>query len=472
MKKVKIRGIYSTALTKLLLDNGFTIVQPSIEIEERFHLPKCEEKFNIEIHDKADHQGIKAIGSLDSIEALYGLLKKFDDVVIRKHSFTLNGIYKGLIKSLDSRLKMAIVDIGLTEGLLKIRSSKIIQEKQKEKEIIVQANKFDENTRTLILSDRIKLNGECLTIVFNEEFKPKEGLKDYDLSFKFLKIGKGLKSQGFEIFLKPSALSKPLKDLKNEAESLIKTWNLIVEKAKKEKAPTCLMEGCWMLEAEFPWLSKKALDRIRGTVVPTLENHHYYKAYGKNLALEVDMAEKLLKEGKTNEEIEKSLRNIVEASYPQEGSIISIEHVKLDGFVLSLGKARVESFDKENSKIKLSRIIKSNGLYDGLQVPKEAGDIAISEAKLGEWYLKTMYYSKEGVLKGTYINFNTPIELYHNKIRYIDLEIDLAILPNGQFKILDKDKFKEAIEKGILNEKVSTIIEEKIKEILGKNFKC
>ncbi|MEM3522107.1 MAG: DUF402 domain-containing protein, partial [Candidatus Bathyarchaeia archaeon] len=59
-------------------------------------------------------------------------------------------------------------------------------------------------------------------------------------------------------------------------------------------------------------------------------------------------------------------------------------------------------------------------------------------------------------------------------IRYIDLEVDLILLPNGQIKILDEDKFKEAIESGILNKKLSKIIEEKIKFLTNPHpyFKC
>ncbi|MEM3061081.1 MAG: DUF402 domain-containing protein [Candidatus Bathyarchaeia archaeon] len=460
MRKARIRGIYSTALTKLLLDNGFTIVQPSTEIEERFHLSKCEEQSDIEIYDKIDHQGVRAIGSSEAISALRNLLKNFDDAVMRKYPFTLNGVYKGSIKLFDPRLRMAIVNIGVSDGLLEIDTKKF-QEEPKEKEIIVQVKRFDEYAKTPILSNRIRLNGKCLSIALEES----EGAKNYEFSFKF-KIGKELKSQGLKIFLNRSALNQPLDALKDEAENLVKTWRFIAEKAKKEKAPTILMEGSWILEAEFPWLSKKELDKIRRTVALTVENHHYYKAYGENIASEVDTAERLLKEGKAHEEVEKSLRKIVEASYPHEGSIMSIEHVKLDGSVLSLGEARVESFDKNELKIKLFRVIRSNGLYDGLGVPKEFGDTAITEVKLGEWYLKTTYYSRDGALKGTYVNFNTPIELYYGKIRYIDLEIDLSILPNGQVKILDEDKFKKAIETGTLNEKVLAIIEGKIKEVL------
>ena len=36
--RIKIRGIYSTALTKFALDAGFRIVEPSEKVRERFHM--------------------------------------------------------------------------------------------------------------------------------------------------------------------------------------------------------------------------------------------------------------------------------------------------------------------------------------------------------------------------------------------------------------------------------------------------
>jgi len=53
--KAKVRGIYTTALTKLLLENDFQIVQPSQTIRVRFGIPDNNEPPDLKIKDRVGH---------------------------------------------------------------------------------------------------------------------------------------------------------------------------------------------------------------------------------------------------------------------------------------------------------------------------------------------------------------------------------------------------------------------------------
>ncbi|HIE13697.1 TPA: hypothetical protein EYP70_00320, partial [Candidatus Bathyarchaeota archaeon] len=92
MYRVKIRGIYSTALTQLLMNEGFRIVQPSAVIRERFNFQNHAEFLkppDLNIRDRMDRQGVYVTGSLDSLNLLASVLRAtFDDVVIRRTPFT------------------------------------------------------------------------------------------------------------------------------------------------------------------------------------------------------------------------------------------------------------------------------------------------------------------------------------------------------------------------------------------------
>jgi hypothetical protein len=146
--------------------------------------------------------------------------------------------------------------------------------------------------------------------------------------------------------------------------------------------------------------------------------------------------------------------------------LIEIQHVKLDGEVLNLGKAVIEAFDHPRSLIRFRRVFKKKGIYDGLKVEKVPDDYAVTEAKIGEWYFKTRYFAKDGRYKGTYINLNTPIELYSYGIRYVDLEVDVCVWPNGRVKKLDEKKLKEATAEGIIAPRLARIVKEKVQEIV------
>lgn len=324
MVKARIRGVYATALTKLLLSNGFEIVQPSLTIRERFGLKDVKEFPDVRIEDRDDLQGIRAIGNAEAVNRLKLILQSnLEDVVVRKWPFGVDTSYGGLIEEV----------------------------------------------------------------------------------------------------------------------------------------------GVHRLNVEFPALSKKKLDELRALVVPTLDGHHRFKASGGRIASALEMAEKLLEKGAPRREVEELFVNTVMNAYPTEGSTIHIEHVKLNGKVFHLGKAFVEEFN--NTHIRFRRVFERSGVYDGLETPKEAGDYAITEATLGEWHFKTSYFSRSGKYKGSYININTPIELYPFGIRYVDLEIDVCVWPDGKVKTLDEESLERAVAVGIINEKLADTAKRKVREILS-----
>ncbi len=67
-RRIKVRGIYSTALTKFALDFGFQVVEPSEKVRERLHMQFYENAgYEILIRDREDLQGIELRGEADHL---------------------------------------------------------------------------------------------------------------------------------------------------------------------------------------------------------------------------------------------------------------------------------------------------------------------------------------------------------------------------------------------------------------------
>ena len=332
MAKARVRGIYSTALTKLLLDHNFTIVKSSATINERFRLEELDEPPDLDIYDRSDLQGVQVCGKTESIATFKSILQSnLDDVVVREWSTAAPYLPAGVLRG--------------------------------------------------------------------------------------------------------------------------KNINLV-------------KEGESAIDVEFPALSKKKLDELRSAVAPTLDGHHYYKACGEMVSSALDMAEKMLEKVCSRVDVEHLFKQTIEANYPRVGSLIDIEHVKLDGQVFNLGKASIEAFNHNKSFIQLSRVFKTAGVYDGLKTRKAPDDYAVTEVKLGEWHFKTQYFSKNGRYKGAYINLNTPIELYPHGIRYVDLEVDVCVWPNGRVRVLDEKKLEDTATEGLITRKLVKNVKKKLRELV------
>jgi protein associated with RNAse G/E len=208
-----------------------------------------------------------------------------------------------------------------------------------------------------------------------------------------------------------------------------------------------------ILEIDFPLPMKRKLDHLREEVVTTLGDHHYYKAFGGEVGAALDMAERLIMKGDSKKEVMAKFQSLVSQYLPYEGLSVGVDHVKLEGLTIDLGKAHIRELTDD--LIVYEREMKSDGVYDGLNVEKEAGDKAVSEVNFSQYFIETSYYSKDGKLRGTYFNVNTPVEVYSQSIRYIDLGVDVMVWPDGRREIVDKIDLENAESRGVITHRLA-----------------
>jgi len=342
---VRIRGIYSTAFTRLLLDNSFEIVQPSEIIMKRFGFARKDEEEvspDLYIRDRQDRQGVIAFGDGVSVEKLIYILRSTLDDAVFRNPLQIKREISGLY--------------GYENSLANIRLSNALN--------------------------------------MNLEYPP---------------------------------------------------W----------------------VNIEFPSLSKERLDEIRATVTPTVTGHHYYKACGGIISSMVDMAERMIEEGCPRDEVEALLMENIRSRFPREGSRIRMEHVKINGQTFNLGIAKIVRFNGKSRRMILLRRFFKKGVYDGLKIRKGEGDYAITDVRIGDLSFRTRYFSRDGEYKGTYININTPVELYPAKIRYVDLEVDICVWPNGEIRRIDFEKLEEAMARRLIPERLAEIASREIEKIMN-----
>ncbi len=137
------------------------------------------------------------------------------------------------------------------------------------------------------------------------------------------------------------------------------------------------------------------------------------------------------------------------------GKKIAIEHVKLDGEILYLSEGElIEADFKERKLVLKRRKFKGRSKYDGLNVEKREGDYAITEVKEGDWFYRHTYLRGDGELIGWYFNVNTPVEFYPDRIRYVDLEVDVIARPGGEVEVIDESILERQVQAGFLSERL------------------
>ncbi|MDT7861283.1 MAG: DUF402 domain-containing protein [Saccharolobus sp.] len=386
-RRVRIRGIYSTALTAIFSSLSYTIVQQSTQIAERFMQDIKNEPAEITIKDAEDKGRIIIMG-----EDIYNdLTSIFRYSFIWKSPVKLYSVINtsGNCTFMDFRVKPC-----LSEGL-------------------VIKPPYDGE----ILISEVKAVGKYAMVWRGKGITAfSEHIRDEEDRIRLLSLSTPLNRKGYNIKWRSNAKYASLNELKDELERLIIKYE---NKDFRDQG-----EDFFIVTLSLP--DKLYLDDVRKMILNTIKYHHMLKlSYNR----EIDTAEE------KGENPVNLLQNLTQ-------DFMKIEHIKADGKVIYLkgGKVIEKEVNENNYRIVLKREFEGGGILDSIGKKIEKGDYDIVEYNSEKWYQVHKYYDSKGTLKGIYINISTPPELLRGKIRYLDLEVDLVI-NNNEVYLVDEEEF-------------------------------
>jgi hypothetical protein len=200
---------------------------------------------------------------------------------------------------------------------------------------------------------------------------------------------------------------------------------------------------------ELPGASKKKLDEIRASVLPSLINHHRLKIINADL---LDSAEsELAKDAGCKAELEQSVMKAMILGPLEKAGMVKLEHVRPSGKSMRPREGTIQKID--GCKIVFKRAF-SQGRYDGLNLIIREGDYGLTEFREGDWYVKHRYFSSDRLLIGEYFNINTPVELYPYGARYVDLEVDVIRRAGEKAFEIDREKLGVLVQRGCISEEL------------------
>ncbi len=458
----RIRGIFSTALTKLILDAGHCISKPSMRIKNRFLDLSCDVKNppDAYILDNDMKTGFFCRGDVNAVNALESVIKNTLEIpFIIKPFLNPNTIIKA--KVIDLKPQHVLLTLGKgCKGILPSRSKHSFRVGDEmlacvKRQRTPASNVFE-------VSSSLNLVGKGVTLITDRQ-KP--------IFSKFLDKNRRIQLRDLEIAFedlpfpctvrwRSAAQDVPITTLQDEIKQLKTMLKEILNNAQNVPVGTILYEGTGDIQVFLSSVDKNNLDGVRREIIPTVMGHHVWKGLNPPIADFIAYMETVLA-------MDSSLERLLFASFKdfilekiKNGGSLMIYHWKPTGQYYKLGPFQVEKITSEF--VVLKRIVRTHGKYDGLNVKKEPGDVIITLVpKNGEWWIKHSYFSSEGILKGEYYNINTPPEFAFNNIRYFDLIVDVVNKPDTGPEVIDVVELNHLVEMHLISSK----LKEKILQI-------
>jgi hypothetical protein len=482
---VRLRGIYATALSRLLSEEGLTVVQPSASIADRFSIDNRMKGYDVAVETTDDRLGVGVSGDPNAVRMVRERLAPLAiDTLAWSAAAPREAVFDGVVT--DARSGGAVLDLGTQEGYLPARAADgSIEEVDHERVQVREPTPPWSDDRPLLDTDLCLDGGGLLELVRAGD----SGGSSSDAS----RGGTTTLGNTTEVTdLLPTDVPENWRVRRTEASEdasfdaldgaladvVTRAADLDEAIAAADAAGTAgngdageALETVWVdrgtLWVRFGRASRFALDDHRRAVTPTMSGHHRIKASTEAASAAVDFAESvcggMAGEGESGKN-ERSEADETEESGidfpfsvatrqfgPREGETVAISHGKPDGRAFALGRGEVLAIEPRGTLL-LRREVSSGGTYDALGTERRAGDVAITRFKEGRWWYQTRYRGADGESRGTYVNVCTPVEIFPEAIRYTDLHVDVVKRPDGEVERVDDAELDAAVADGELTE--------------------
>jgi hypothetical protein len=460
---VRVRGIYTTALTRLLRADH-EVVQASPPIRERFDAEFPAEVADIAVRTTDDRQGIGLAGEGGAVAELRDRLRAVGrDAFAWDDPAPRGAVFRGVVtETLGSG---AVVDLGRVprsgperagsgatresddarvEGFLPYdRVDGYVDEGDVYRVQVASPEPPWSDSRPSVATD-LRVPGGLVELCRGDGGRRDETARMADL----LPVDP---PEGWSARWSRTAEDAPLEAMQTALERANDRATAVTEAVEEPDdgegdGPGRLVApqaGAWVW---FGRESRFELDRHRREVETTMPGHHRAKAATEAASAAVDFAEALC-----DPSGEFPFDVVTRQFGPGEGDRVAIRHGKPDGRAITLGRGEVTDRDPEGS-ITVEREMSGGGTYDAIGVDRLEGDVARTTFVEGRWWYATVYEGTGGERRGTYVNVCTPVEVFPDAVRYVDLHVDVVKGPGGEVRRVDDDELDEAVDAGEVSE--------------------
>ncbi len=456
--RARVRGIYSTALSKILSENGIELVDVSDVIAERLGIPQ-RRGYPADVtvkSDEGDPSEILVLGFPREVEEIVEIIR--NEVPATMLYTSRLGLYSALkVRVLGRRGRECVAETPIgTAALVDLPECR--EGDEVPATVIKLALKPGER---LVLSARVRVVGKYALLGRGSRVSFSSFIRNKERIAELLALFSEYLNKGYSVKWRSNADEAPIESIKEEIPQLIELLEDVMKRLEQAQPFEVVYEGEKIALIRLTGVSRRYLDEVRREVAPTAPYHHMLRAEANNSSGIVELLD-IIASHTRPENLEQWIREWL-VNRILNSKEVRLEHVRIGQrpVVLGPGKAEEAAVEDDGITVVIKRKIRSQGIYDGLGVPREPGDTVITKVWEKRWYVIHEYYGRDGSLKGIYVNMNSPPEIMPSgTISYLDLGMDLVKRPGGPCEIIDVEEFREAYGPGGLSPDVVTWLTE------------